>query len=178
LAGDVTPEAAPGGLIPFALVGRPHGLSGEVILRPFNDDAADLSEAPLPLTVRLVLDGSERPLTLVHVRPAGRGLLARFEGVANRDDAATLTNGELWVPRDWLPAPDEDEFYVEDLIGCQVVDTAGQPRGTVRASFWNGAQDVLTVEGPGGEELLVPAVPEFVLEVDLEARRVVVDPHE
>jgi 16S rRNA processing protein RimM len=174
---EATPDA-PGGLIPFAVVGRPHGLRGEVPLRLFNDDAADLREAPLPLSVRLRLGGAERTLVLTDVRPTGQGLLARFEGIGTRDEAATLTNGELWVPREWLPPPADDEFYVEDLIGCQVVDTAGQPRGTVRASFWNGGQDVLTIAGPGGEELLVPAVPEFIVEVDLEARRVVVDPHE
>jgi 16S rRNA processing protein RimM len=174
---EVTPDEAEG-LIRFAVVGRPHGVTGETILRPFNDDAADLCEAPLPLSVRLVQGASKRALELVKVRPAGQGLLVRFEGIATRDEAAALTNGELWVPREWLPAPGEDEYYVEDLIGCQVVDTEGQPRGTVRASFWNGAQDVLTVEGPGGEELLIPAVPEFIHDVDLEARRVVVDPHE
>jgi 16S rRNA processing protein RimM len=165
-------------LIAFGTVGRPHGLRGESSLRPYNGDGADLAQAELPLGVRLVQGDVPREIALVAVRAAGQSLLVRFEGVEDRDQAALLTNGELWIPRDCLPAPADDEFYVDDLIGCEVVDVAGQVRGTVRNAFWNGAQDVLTVEAPGGEELLVPAVSEFIRSVDLEARRVVVDPHE
>jgi ribosomal 30S subunit maturation factor RimM len=69
-----------------------------------------------------------------------------------------------------LPALAADEFYVEDLIGCTVVDLDG-PRARDRpVHLLERAQDVLTVEGPDGE-VLVPAVAEFIREVDLEARR-------
>ena len=165
-------------LIAFGTLGRPHGLSGELPLRAFNGDGGDLAAVALPLAVQLVQRGARRETRVVEIRPAGQGLLVRLDGVVSREEAAALTNAELWIPRDCLPAPGEDEVYVEDLIGCEVVDVEGRPRGTVRASFWNGAQDVLTVEGPAGEELLLPAVPEFLVEVDLAARRVVVDPHE
>jgi 16S rRNA processing protein RimM len=164
--------------IAFGSVGRPHGLRGEVNFRPFNDAAADLGEVPLPLTVRLVREGVPRELKLVQARPAGQGLLLRLEGIEDRDQAAALTNGELWVPRACLPPPADDEYYVEDLIGCEVVDLAGQVRGVIQESFWNGAHDVFTVKGAEGAELMVPAVPEFLREVDLDARRVVVDLHE
>jgi 16S rRNA processing protein RimM len=169
----VTPE-----LILFGTLGRAHGLGGEIALRPFNADGEDLARASLPLRVRLVQGPSSRDLTVVKIRPAAGNLLVRLEGIESREQAAALTNGELWVPRDCLPAPAGDEFYVEDLIGCEVVDLAGQVRGTVRSAFWNGAQDVLTVWSEGGGELLVPVVAEFVRAVDLEARRLVVDPHE
>lgn len=165
-------------LIALGTLGRPHGLTGELPLRAYNSEGVDLGAVELPLPVRLVQGGVSRDLTLVHVRAAGQGLLVRLEGVGSREAAAALTNGELWVPRDRLPPPVDDEFYVGDLIGCEVVDTGGQPRGTVRATFWNGAQDVLSVQAPGGDELLVPVVAEFIREVDLVARRLVVDPHE
>jgi 16S rRNA processing protein RimM len=167
-----------GELIAFGTLGRPHGLSGEIPLRAFNGDGDNLADVALPLAVRLVQGGAPHEATLLEVRPTGQGLLVRLDGVASREAAAALTNAELWIPRDCLPPPGEDEFFVEDLIGCEVVDVDGKPRGTVRASFWNGAQDVLTVVGPGGEELLVPAVAEFLVEVNLDGRRVVVDPHE
>jgi 16S rRNA processing protein RimM len=169
----VTPE-----LIALGTLGRPHGLTGELPLRAYNAEGVDLAGVELPLPVRLVQNGAARELTLVQIRPAGQGVLVRLEGVSSREAAAALTNGELWVRRDRLPPPAEDEFYVDDLVGCEVVDTGGQVRGTVHSTFWNGAQDVLTVQAPGGAELLVPVVAEFVLEVDLVARRLVVDPHE
>jgi 16S rRNA processing protein RimM len=162
--------------LPFGRLGRPHGVRGELALRLFNseDGPPDLS---LPLKVTLVTDQARREMTLVAVRPANDVLLVRFEGIESRDQAAALTNAIVWLPRAALPALDDDHVYVKDLIGCSVVDLDGRVRGTVEGTFWNGAQDVLTVKGPEGE-LLVPAVPEFMREVDLEARRIVVDLHE
>ena len=163
--------------LPFGRLGRPHGVRGELALRPFNADGEGLARQTLPMTVQLVRAQERRQLTLLAARPANEVLLVHFEGVDTREQAAALTNFELWLPRAALPALDPDEFYVEDLVGCTVVDVEGRVRGTVRESFWNGAQDVLTLDGPDGE-LFVPAVAEFIRAVDLEARRVVVDMHE
>ena len=163
--------------LPFGRLGRPHGVRGEIALRPFNADGEGLAGQALPAPVQLVRAQERRQMTLVAARPANDVLLVRLEGVDTREQAAALTNFELWLPRAALPALDADEFYVEDLLGCTVVDVEGRVRGTVRASFWNGAQDVLTLDGPDGE-LFVPAVPEFIRAVDLDARRVVVDMHE
>jgi 16S rRNA processing protein RimM len=162
--------------LPFGRLGRPHGVRGEIVLRPFNVEDGP-PQLELPMKIEVVTDRARRELTLVAVRPANETLLIQFEGVDTRDQAAALTNAEVWLPRAALPDLDDDEFYVEDLIGCTVVDLDGRVRGTVQATFWNGAQDVLTVAGDGGE-LMVPAVPEFLREVDLDARRVVVDLHE
>lgn len=169
----------PSELIAFGTLGRPHGLRGELSLRPFNDEGTDLTELALPLEVAAVQKGgARRTLFLEKARPAGDFWLVSFGGVTDRDAAALLTNAELWIPRESLPPLDDDEVYVEDLLGCQVVDEQGREHGTVEGSFWNGAQDVLMVKRPSGEELLVPVVPDFLLSVDLEARRVVVDLHE
>jgi 16S rRNA processing protein RimM len=162
-------------LLPFGRLGRPHGVRGELSLRPFNEGGQGLSD--LPALVQVVRDQIRRPMTVVAVRPANDVLLIRLEGVDTREQAAALTNFEIWLPRASLPALASDEFYVRDLVGCTVVDVEGRVRGTVKASFWNGAQDVLTLEGPEGE-VFVPAVAEFIREVDLDARRVVVDMHE
>jgi 16S rRNA processing protein RimM len=170
----VTEEAQ---TLPFGRLGRPHGVRGEMSLWPFNPDGDGLVGAPLPATVQLVRGKERREIVVVAVRTANESLLVRFEGIDSREQAAPLTGAEIWLPRAALPTLDEDEFYVEDLLGCTVVDLEGRVRGTVRATFWNGAQDVLTLEGPDGE-LFVPAVPEFIREVDLDVRRVVVDMHE
>jgi 16S rRNA processing protein RimM len=163
--------------LPFGRLGRPHGVRGELALRPFNADGEALAETPLPAPVELVREKERREMTLVAARPANDLFLIRLEGIDTRDQAAALTNFELWLPRSALPALESDEFYVEDLLGCEVVDVEGRVRGTIKSSFWNGAQDVLTLEGPDGE-LLVPAVAEFIRSVDLDARRVIVDMHE
>jgi 16S rRNA processing protein RimM len=168
----------PSQLIVFGTLGRPHGLRGELNLRPFNDDGADLGELDLPVEVQAVQGDVRRTLSLASARPAGDVWLVAFAGIDDRDAAAALTNFELWLPRELLPPLDDNEVYIEDLVGCLVVDDQGREHGTVQGSFWNGAQDVLTVVGPSGQEVLVPVVPDFLLSVDLEARRVVVDLHE
>jgi 16S rRNA processing protein RimM len=162
--------------LPFGRLGRPHGVRGEIALHPFNV-ADGLPDLALPLKIVLSTGKSRRELTMVGARPANDVLLVRLEGIDTRDQAATLTNGEVLLPRAALPELDDDQVYVKDLVGCTLVDVQGRVRGTVASTFWNGAQDVLTVTGPDGE-LLVPAVPEFILEVDLDARRIVADLHE
>jgi 16S rRNA processing protein RimM len=147
---------------------------GELVLHPFNAGGVDLRELSLPLTVRV----GDREMSLVAARPTADAWLVRLEGVDDRDAAAALTNVDLTLARAALPEPDDGEVYVEDLVGCEVRDVEGRRRGVVRATFWNGAQDVLSIVDDAGVELLVPAVPEFLRELDLEARTVIVDPHE
>src|SRR4051812_18114159 len=165
-------------MLPFGKLGRPHGVRGEIILRPFGGFGG-IEEASLPIPVQLVPSSGQpaRDLAIVALRVASDDLLVRFEGITSRETAAALTNAEVLVPRDFLEPLESGEVYIEDLVGCTVVDQQGRERGSVSASFWNGAHDVLTVSGPDGE-LLVPAVPEFLVDIDVEARRVMVDLHE
>jgi 16S rRNA processing protein RimM len=163
--------------LPFGRLGRPHGVRGEIALRPFNVDGEASLEDAVPIAAELVRAEDRRSVTLVAARPAHEVWLVRLDGIDTREQAAALTNAEVWLPRTAFPPLAPEEFYVEDLIGCSVVDATGRPRGTVRSTFWNGAQDVLTVDGPDGE-LLIPAVAAFIRSVDLGARQLVVDTHE
>ncbi len=121
--------------------------------------------------------GTEEKVTL-SARRLGHDFLVFFAGANTRDGVARLTNQEVALPRSALPPPGPGEVYVQDLVGCEVVDLDRVPRGVVRSVVWNGAHDVLMVQDGSGEPLLIPAVPEFLREVDLAARRLVVDPHE
>tara|TARA_A100001037_G_C14986129_1_gene560326 strand:+ start:414 stop:725 length:312 start_codon:yes stop_codon:yes gene_type:complete len=78
------------------------------------------------------------------------------------------------LPREVLPSPEKDEYYWTDLVGCRVFDRDGAEFGTVKELFETGANDVMVVTGD--RERLVPFVlAHTVLEVHLEARRIVVD---
>jgi 16S rRNA processing protein RimM len=84
----------------------------------------------------------------------------------------------LCLPRTTLPPPAAGEFYVDDLLGCRVEDSEGRVLGVVRSIFWNGAHDVMVIgDGDAGEQML-PAVPEFIVALDLVAKRAVVNLHE
>lgn len=130
----------------------------------------------------LGLEGHWTPGTLAEGRSQGKGLVAKFEGVDDRDAAAALVGAEIAVPRESLPEPDEGQYYWADLEGMQVRHTDGRILGRVSYMMATGAHDVMAVEpvagtdGDGGREILIPFVPgASVLAVDTEAGVIDVD---
>lgn len=117
--------------------------------------------------------GDWKPVRLVEKRTHGNGLIGRFEGIGDRDAAAALVGAELAVDRDSLPETGEDEYYWADLVGLEVVTTAGEALGTVDHLIETGANDVLVVRGD--RERLIPFTPgHAVVAVELEKRRLTV----
>jgi 16S rRNA processing protein RimM len=105
-------------------------------------------------------------------------VLVRLEGVADRTAAEAMRGVRLYVPRDALPAmEDEDEFYHADLIGLAAVLADGTEIGKVRAVFDFGAGDSLELSHTAtGKPLLVPFTREVVPVIDVAGGKVVVDP--
>ena len=75
---------------------------------------------------------------------------------------------ELWVPREEAQELDEDEYYIADLIGMNVVLEDGSHFGTLKDVMETGAIDVYVVEDENGKEVLLPAIKECILDVDVE----------
>ena len=98
----------------------------------------------------------------------------RFAGVTDREEAAAFTLAEVRVRRTALPPLAAGEYYVEDVLGCEVEHEAGRALGVAMGTFWNGAHDVLSVmaKREKGEGALIPLVPEFVLTVDAPGRKI------
>jgi 16S rRNA processing protein RimM len=178
---SVTEVAAGAQSLSLGVFGRPHGVRGEIVFHPHNPHGTRLESLAFPFAATLGpppgATGASRTVRILGARRFDEGALVRLEGIADRDVAAALTNCELFVPRAVLPALQAGELYVADLVGCQVIDQTGRDRGRVVGAYWNGQHDVLTVRA-GDDELLVPAVPDFLREVDLAQRRVVIDDHE
>jgi len=147
-------------------IGRPHGVRGLVRLRAFTEDPAAIA-AYSPLTDET---GAKRfAITLKG------GDLAAIEGVADRDAAQRLTGTRLYVDRDRLPATEEEEFYLTDLIGLAAVTEGGDALGTIRAVEDHGGGAFIIVEGAGREHLL-PFTRAVVPVVDVAGGRVTVVP--
>jgi len=163
--------------IPIGIITRPHGLRGELRLRLHHADSTALEEVD---AVWLALpDGAGEPFRIgvAAARYVDGGILCELEGVDDRNAADRLRGAEVLVPRVELPPLAEGEFYLGDLEGCTVVTRAGQPYGVVHEVQELGAHDTLVIHD-GDVERLLPFVPQFVVDVDLEGRRVVVDPPE
>ena len=103
-------------------------------------------------------------------------VIAALDGVADRNEAEGLKGVRLYVAKDALPPPDEDEFYHADLLGLEVVQD-GEPVGTVRSIIPAGETEVLEIDrGPGEQRLLVPFTRAAVPEIDVAGGRLTIDP--
>lgn len=150
-------------------MGKPHGLGGEVYVVPISDDPHRFDVGAS------LLDEQGEELLIESARRHNDRLLIKFAGVDDRDTAATM-KGPLYVTEDALRALDDDEFWTHDAIGCEVFTVDDPtPVGTVRDLMSGAAQDLLVLDTPRGERL-VPLVKAIVVEVDVAARRVVLDP--
>ncbi|MCP5279840.1 MAG: ribosome maturation factor RimM [Thiobacillus sp.] len=107
----------------------------------------------------------------------GQTLLVQLEGVDDRTASEALKGLDVAVDRAEFPEPDEDEYYWDDLIGLDVVNTEGVVLGKVASLLETGAHDVLRVvdANEGERERLIPFVDAFVREVDRESRRILVE---
>lgn len=163
----------PNDRILLARIGAPHGVRGEVRLFVFADDPGALMDYA-PLTD----EAGRRTFRLKAMRRAKEHFVARLEGVDSREAAEALTNQGLYIGRDLLPEPeDEDDFYHADLIGLSVLTLDGTPFGRVAAVHDFGAGDILEVTPEaGGKTLMLPFTRAVVPTVDLKAGRLVVDP--
>jgi 16S rRNA processing protein RimM len=104
-----------------------------------------------------------------------KGVVARIEGVSDRNGAEALKGAPLYIERERLPATEEGEFYHADLIGLAAVDDEGRPVGEVVGVYNHGAGDLIEVRlAESGKTELVAFTDAFVPAVDLAARRLVV----
>jgi 16S rRNA processing protein RimM len=161
-------------MVVLGVVGRPHGVRGELWLRPHNEHGRSFEGLR---TLVLVRAGVRASYEVVSMRPTPDGALVTLAGVDDRAAAAALTLAEVLAPRTALPPLAPGEFYVDDVIGCAVRHADGRALGVVASTFWNGAQDVMIVTdaaAPTPEEHLIPLLPQFVVSVDAPGRKIVV----
>ena len=157
-------------LICVARIGAAHGVRGEIRLWTFTEDPlAVLHYGPL-----ITKDGT-RSFEVAKARAAKDHLVATIKGVADRNAAERLNGLELYVPRDRLPATDEDEYYHADLIGLAAETTAGASLGRVVAIHNFGAGDIIEIAPPTGSTLLLPFTNAVVPTVDIAGGRVIIE---
>ncbi len=159
------------GLVLVGLFGAAVGLRGELRLQSFTQDPLAIADYGDLTDV-----AGARIFAIEALREGGKGaLVARVKGVSDRNGAETLTNLEIYADRARMPAGDEDEYYISDLIGMTAVDSLGEPIGVIVDAPNYGAGDILEVAPVGGgETLLFPFTRAVVPDVDLIARRVTI----
>jgi 16S rRNA processing protein RimM len=157
-------------LIQLGFVGAPFGVRGWVKLRSHTDPPERLLDHR---SLRIGQGSDWRNYRIEASGRSGGALTVKFVGVETRDQAQALRGAPVCVLRSELPQRDDKDFYRADLIGCEVVTLEGLGLGTVRHFIETPAQVLMVVRG--AQEHWIPAVPQHLRRVDLQARRVVVD---
>jgi 16S rRNA processing protein RimM len=158
----------------FLAVGRvikPHGVNGEVRVEPMTDQPERFG------WLESVFVGEHKPrrVGVISARRHGNFVLLKLDGYPTRTEAELLRNELLQVPEDEAIPLEEGEYFLHQLLGLEVVTESGRHLGHLTNVLETGANNVFIIDGPGGE-LLVPDIPDVVLEVNVAGGRIVIRP--
>lgn len=142
------------------------GLKGEVKVYNYSD-SADIYRT----TETVYLEDERKKIQ--SVRTQKNMVVLKLEGVDDRNGAEKVRGKTIYITEADLPELPEGQFYVRDLIGMEVIDAeAGVPIGVVRDVIQNTAQDIFDVKTTEGKQVLIPKVPEFIIDIDKETRKI------
>ena len=140
-----------------------HGLNGEVKVQPWADSPEFLCQFKT-----LYVDDAHFPMTVQRARVHKNMVIIKFEGPTDVPSALSLRNAILYIHREDVKLP-EGSFFLADIYGLEVRDTAsGEVLGEIADVLTLPANNVYVVRG-GARELMIPAVPQFIAETNIEA---------
>jgi len=140
---------------------RPHGVHGEMVMDLHTDFPERMKSG------RKLLVGEEhQSMTLASARPHQSGLLIKFKGIDTPEGAGQLRNQWVYIKSSEAPRLPEGKIYQHELFGFQVVDENGQVLGELVEILETGANNVYVIRNESERELLLPAIPSVVLDVD------------
>ncbi|WP_044934282.1 ribosome maturation factor RimM [Pseudobutyrivibrio sp. LB2011] len=148
-----------------------HGIRGEVKVFPLTDDISRFKNMK-----NLLLDAGKEgyiSLEVENARPQKNLVILKFKGIDNINDIEKYKGHGLYVTKDNRVDLKEDEYFIADLIGCEVyLDSDKDNRfGTISDVMETGANDVYEITLESGKTVLVPAIKDCILDVDIEGRR-------
>ncbi len=155
-------------LLQVGVITSTHGVRGEVKVFPTTDDPARFKKLK-----QVILDDGKQQINLeiASVKFFKNMVILKFKGIDNINDVEKYRRATLLVTRENAVPLAENEYFIADLIGLSAVSDEGEELGTITDVLQTGANDVYVVTTPQKEEILVPAIRECILAVDLDARR-------
>lgn len=157
-------------LLRVGVVTTTHGVRGEVKVFPTTDDPTRFEELK---DVILDLGREKRNLQITGVKYFKNLVILKFKGLDNVNDVEGFRQAEIYISREDAVPCEEDENYIADLLGMQVVTEDGMDLGILKEVFETGANDVYIVKSPE-KEYMIPAIKDCVREVNLEENRMTI----
>jgi 16S rRNA processing protein RimM len=164
MAAKQTASGSPNGEPEYLVIGflrRPHGVQGEIIMDLHTDFPERLRSGR-----KLFIGEKHKPISLIGVRPHQSGMLMKFKGINSPESAGQYRNQWVYVRTRDVPALPDGRMYQHQLLGFRIVDEQNQPLGVLAEIIETGANDVYVVRDETSRELLLPAIPSVILEVD------------
>jgi len=164
-AGSGSPSTGEPDYLAIGHLRRPHGVHGEMVMEVLTDFPERIKKG-----IKVFVGETHDVMTLDGARFHNEGMIIKFLDVNTPEDAGRLRN--LWVyvtSADRPPLP-EGRYYFHELIGLQVVDEKNELIGGLTEIIETGANNVYVVTRPDGREVLLPAIPSVILEVEMSRR--------
>lgn len=152
-------------LLKVGIISSTHGIKGEVKVFPTTDDPQRFKKLK---NVLLDSGKEKRNLKIQGVKFFKQFVILKFEEINDINDVEKYKGCSLYVTRDQAVELEKDEYFIADLIGLTVTAEEEKLVGTLKDVIETGANDVYVIELSDGRELLLPAIKECVLSVDLE----------
>jgi 16S rRNA processing protein RimM len=152
-------------LLQVGVITSTHGIRGEVKVFPTTDDAARFKKLK-----NVILDDGRKKIDMeiASVKFFKNMVIVKFKGIDNINDVEKYRKARLLVTRENAVPLEENEYYIADLIGLSAVSDEGEALGTVTDVLQTGANDVYVITTPEKKEILVPAIRDCILQVNLE----------
>ena len=153
------------------MISSTHGVRGEVKVFPTTDDVKRFKKLK-----KVILDtGKEQlPLEIEGVKFFKQFVILKFRGIDNINDIEKYKGKSLLVDREHAVKLKKDEYFIADMIGMDVFTEDGELFGALKDVMETGANDVYIIEMSDGKEVLVPAIKQCILDVDIENRKMVI----
>lgn len=150
------------------VISSTHGIKGEVKVFPTTDDVNRFKKK-----MELILDTGkeERLLTVETVKFFKQFVILKFQGIDSINDIQIYKGKSLYVTRENAVSLEEGEYFIADLIGLEVYEENGELLGRLKEVLETGANDVYEISLSNGSSLLLPAIKECVLEIDIAGGR-------
>ena len=147
------------------LLRKPHGLRGDLLLEIYTDFPERLKPG-----TQIFAGDKHQPLKITRRRPHNDGLILGFEGITTPEEAGRYRATVVYVPTADRPTLLEGQYYHHEIVGVTVIDETGITLGTLTEIIITGANDVYVVTPAQGKDILLPALKEVILGVDLSAK--------
>lgn len=143
------------------------GLKGEVKVYNYSDSPEIYATAEAVYV-------DDELMKVENLRLQKNMVILKLAGIEDRNAAEAAKNREIFVTEDDLPELEEGEYYIRDLIGMEVALEDGSRLGTMTDVIQNSAQDIFQLRTDEGKNVLIPRVPEFILDINTDERKITV----